>query len=33
LPGKPYCQEHANRAYLKKQVDKAERKFGIHAAP
>jgi GcrA cell cycle regulator len=31
LPGKPYCQEHANRAYLKKQVDKAGRKFGIHA--
>ena len=25
LPGKPYCQEHTNRAYLKKQVVIAER--------
>jgi GcrA cell cycle regulator len=33
LPGKPYCQEHANRAYLKKQINIAERKFAIHAAP
>lgn len=31
LPGKPYCQEHANRAYLKKQDDTAERKSGTHA--
>ena len=22
LPGKPYCQEHANRAYVRTQVDK-----------
>lgn len=24
LPGKPYCQEHANRAYVSKQVDKVK---------
>ena len=24
LPGKPYCQEHANRAYVRKHVNKVE---------
>ena len=30
MPGKPYCQEHANRAYVRKHVNKFEAiKFGI----
>jgi GcrA cell cycle regulator len=34
LPGKPYCQEHANRAYLRKHVNKVEAiNSGSHAAP
>ena len=32
-PGKPYCQEHANRAYVRKHVNKVEAiNSGSHAA-
>ena len=32
LPGKPYCQEHANRAYVRKHVNKVEAiNSGSHA--
>ena len=34
LPGKPYRQEHANRAYVRKHVNKVEAIIsGSHAAP
>jgi len=34
LPGKPYCQEHATRAYVTKHADKVQGiKFGIPRGP